>query len=246
MAITVAECRRMVAAADRANTRLAVVSQHRWRDAPVAAKRVIAEGRIGTIRMLRVQSTAVGWWDMKAREDEWKKDPAKQTAFSSDAAHGCDVSRWFVGSEAARVYSQWTTFSGFVPGESSVTAYTWANGVLSDYWMTYELPKPGLGSMSFLVTGSDAMLKLDVYGKVELSKLDGGWETVFEQAPFDPLNAVDPKRLRAYARQMEDLVAAINEGRDPFVSGREGLNTTQMLEGADRSSKSNQAVNLPL
>ena len=45
---------------------------------------------------------------------------------------------------------------------------------------------------------------------------------------------------------MEDLVAAIEEGRDPFVSGREGLNTTQMLEGADRSAKLNQAVDLPL
>jgi predicted dehydrogenase len=60
------------------------------------------------------------------------------------------------------------------------------------------------------------------------------------------LNAVDPRRLRAYAGQMEDLVAAIHEGRDPYVSGREGLNTTQMLEGADRSAKLNQVVNLPL
>ena len=41
-------------------------------------------------------------------------------------------------------------------------------------------------------------------------------------------------------------MAAIAERRDPYVSGREGLNTTQMLEGADRSSKLNQAVELPL
>jgi len=88
---------------DRADTRLAVVSQHRWRDAPVAAKRLIDEGRVGGIRMLRVQSTAVGWWDLEARQDQWKKDPAKQTAFSSDAAHGNDILRWFLGSEATRV-----------------------------------------------------------------------------------------------------------------------------------------------
>jgi hypothetical protein len=37
-----------------------------------------------------------------------------------------------------------------------MTLYLRANGVLSDYWMTYELPRPGLGSMSFLITGSDA------------------------------------------------------------------------------------------
>jgi len=86
MSITAAEAGRMVAAADAANVRLAVVSQHRWRDAPVAAKQIIASGRLGQIRMARVESTAVGWWDLEARQDQWKKDPAKQTAFSSDAA----------------------------------------------------------------------------------------------------------------------------------------------------------------
>jgi predicted dehydrogenase len=246
MSITADEARRMVEAADAADVRLAVVSQHRWRDAPVAAKRVIDSGRLGQIRMVRVESTAAGWWDLEARQDQWKKDPAKQTAFSSDAAHGNDILRWFLGSEAVRAYSQWTSYSGFVPGESSMTVYTWANGVLSDYWMTYELPEPGLGAMKFLLTGSDAMLRVDVYGKVEVSRPDGSWELVFEQAGFDPLNAVDPKRLRAYAAQLEDLAAAIEGHRDPFVSGREGRNTMQMLEGADRSSKLNQAVELPL
>ena len=56
------EARQMVEAADRADVRLAVVSQHRWRDAPRAAKEIIASGSLGQLRMLRVQSTAVGWW----------------------------------------------------------------------------------------------------------------------------------------------------------------------------------------
>jgi predicted dehydrogenase len=247
MANTVAECRRMVEAADAANVRLALVSQHRWRDAPVAAKRVIDEGRLGDIRMIRIQSVATGWWDMKARDDEWKADPAKQTAFASDAAHGCDVARWFMNlPQAVRAYTQWTSYSGFVPGESSMSVFTMDNGVLVDYWMTYELPEPGLGSMTLLVTGTRAMLRVDVYGKVEVSRPKGGWDVVFEQGPFDPLNAVDPARLRAYAGQMEDLVAAVAEGRDPYVSGRQGLLTTQMLEGAERAARSNRAVELPL
>ena len=247
MANTVADARRMVEAADAADVRLAVVSQHRWRDATRRAHDLIHEGRIGTPRMLRTQSTAVGWWDLEARQDQWKKDPRLQTAFASDAAHGNDISRWFLGSEAIRAYSQWTSFTGFVPGESSMTLYTWANGVLSDYWMSYELPEPGLGSMTITVVGSDAMLRVDFYGTVEISRPDGGpWEVAFQQAPFDPMNAVDPLRLRAYAAQLEDLVAAIDARRDPYVSGREGLNTTQMLEGADRSAKRNAAVDLPL
>ncbi len=187
MANTVADARRMVEAADAANVRLALVSQHRWRDAPVAARKVIDSGRLGRIRMIRIQSTAVGWWDLEARQDQWKKDPAQQTAFASDAAHGLDIARWYMGlPQGVRAYSQWTSFSGFVPGESSMSVFTMDNGVLMDYWMTYELPEPGLGSMSLLVTGDQAMLRVDVYGKVEVSRPEGGWDVVFEQGPFDP------------------------------------------------------------
>ena len=247
MANSVADCRRMVEAADAAGVRLALVSQHRWRPAPAAAKRVIEEGRLGEIRMIRIQSVAVGWWDLEARQDQWKKDPAKQSAFASDAAHGLDLARWYMGLPGpVRAYSQFASYSGFVPGESSMSVFTMDNGVLLDYWMTYELPEPGLGSMTLFVVGSAAMLRLDVYGKVELSHPDGTWELVFEQGEFDPLNAVDPVRLRAYAGQMEDLVAAIAERRDPSVSGRQGLVTTSMLEAAERSAATNQAVNLPL
>ena len=37
-------------------------------------------------RMLRTQSTAVGWWDLEARQDQWKKDPAKLEAFLTVAS----------------------------------------------------------------------------------------------------------------------------------------------------------------
>ena len=61
---------------------------------------------------------------------------------------------------------------------------------------------------------------------------------VAEQAPFDPLDASDPVRLRAYARQLEDLVDAIVEGHDPLVSGEEGRRTTAMLDAVERSAAS--------
>ncbi|HVB38218.1 MAG TPA: Gfo/Idh/MocA family oxidoreductase, partial [Vicinamibacterales bacterium] len=124
MANTVAECQRMVDAADAANVRLALVSQHRWRDAPVAAKRAIDEGRVGDIRMVRVQSTATGWWDLEARQDQWKKDPQRQSAFASDAAHGCDIARWYMNlPNPVRAFSQFRSYSGFVPGESSMSVF---------------------------------------------------------------------------------------------------------------------------
>ena len=55
-------------------------------------------------------------------------------------------------------------------------------------WLTYELPEPSLGSaMQLLITGSDGIIELDSYGTVRLGTPAAGWETVFEQTPFDPL-----------------------------------------------------------
>ncbi len=75
MAQDAAECAAMVEACRAAGVRLSVVSQHRFRDTPAAAHRLIADGAIGEVRMIRLTGAEVGWWDLKARGDEWKLDP---------------------------------------------------------------------------------------------------------------------------------------------------------------------------
>ena len=100
--------------------------------------------------------------------------------------------------------------------------------------------------MQLLITGSDGLIELDSYGTVRLGTPGGGWETVYQQTPFDPLNPDDPIRLQAYASQLRDLIRAIADGTDPFVSGRQGAMTTTMLEAAERSAATGQTVRLPL
>jgi predicted dehydrogenase len=244
MAQSEAECAAMVEACRAAGTRLSVVSQHRFRDSPVAAKRLIDDGAIGDVRMIQLTGAEVGWWDLEARGDEWKLDPAQQTAYASWGAHACDLIRWFSGADGALAFARITNFSGEPPGvgQSAVVVYELTSGVLAQVTMSYEFPKPGLSpSWPWLIVGSEGIIDLDPYGAVRLGRGDG-WELVSEQGPFDPLDAVDPVRLRAYARQLEDLIGAVESGRDPLVSGEEGRRTTAMLEAAERSATTNQAV----
>jgi predicted dehydrogenase len=246
MAQDPAQAAEMVAACRTAGVRLSVVSQHRFRDTPAAAKRLIAEGAIGDVRMIRLTGAEIGWWDLKARGDEWKLDPAQQTAWASWAAHGCDLIRWFTSSEPLVAFAHITNYSGTPPavGQSAMATYQMASGALVQIWMTYEAPQPGLGSTwEFVIVGSDGILRLDPYGKLLLGRGDA-WELAAEQAGFDPLDANDAVRLRAYARQLEDLVAAARVGHDPLVSGDEGQRTTVMLDAAERSARSGEAVAL--
>src|SRR5829696_2783580 len=54
MTNTRADADAMVAAADAADVRLAICSQHRYRGAPMAAKAAVDGRRIGSIRMIRI------------------------------------------------------------------------------------------------------------------------------------------------------------------------------------------------
>lgn len=242
---TVADAEAMVAAAAAAGVRLAVVSQHRFRAAPKEAKRLIDDGRIGRIRMIRVTGPTAGW---DVPTDSWQADRSQVSPYADWGAHACDIVRWLAGSDAESAFAQFATYTDTPPVEQSAMAqYRLANGVLVQVWMTYEIPPPGLGSaMQILLTGSDGMIDLDSYGTVRMARPEADWTVVFQQPPFDPLNADDPIRLQAYADELRDFIGAIREGRDPFVSGREGVRTTEMLEAAERSAASGEAVRLPL
>lgn len=245
MTRTRADADAMVAAADAAGVRLGVVSQHRFRGAPMAARSAIEAGRIGTIRMIRVFGPNAGW-DIPA--DAWNSDRAQVSPYMDWGAHACDIVRWLTGAEATLAFAQFASYTDIPPSDqSSMTHYTLDGGVMVQVWLTYELPQPSLGSaMQLLITGSDGIIELDSYGTVRLGTPDAGWETVFEQPPFDPLDPDDPVRLQAYASQLRDLIDAIADGRDPVVSGRQGALTTSMLEAAERSADTGQSVRLPL
>ena len=242
---TRADADAMVAAADHADRRLAVTSQHRFRASPQAAKRLIDEGRIGAIRMIRVTGPTAGW---DVPTDSWQADRTQVSPYADWGAHAVDLVRWLSGSEGVTAFADFATFTDQPPADQSAMAqYRLAGGAIVQLWLTYELPEPGLGSaMQLLIAGSDGILQLDSYGVVRLGTPSTGWETVFEQPPFDPLDPDDPIRLKAYADQLRDLVAAIREHRDPLVSGREGARTIEMLEAAERSAASGRAVRIPL
>jgi predicted dehydrogenase len=245
MAPNAEDCRTMVAACRAAGVALAVVSQHRFRNSPRAAKELIDSGAIGAIRMVRV--TGVDhWWDMTETADEWKLDADQMRVFDDWGAHGCDLLRWLVGSRPVTAFAQSAHYSGTGPDAQSVMAqYRFEDGVLASVWMTYEVPRPGLGSaLQFLITGSDGLIDVDAYGEVRLGK-DDTWKSVYSQPPFDPLDAVDAVRLEAYRRELDDLVDAARSGSAPSVSGEEGLTTQLMLDAVATSTLTGVPVRIP-
>lgn len=243
MAPTVDECMQMAEAAEAAGTALAVVSQHRFRAAPRAAEKLVRAGEIGSITMVRAIGPAVGWWDVEKTEDAWKLDPLQQTAFASWGAHACDLLRWLLDDEPDLAFALFAQYSDVPPpGRSAMATYRFRGGAMAQLWMSYDIPRPGLGSgLQLFLVGTDGMLDVDCYGDVRLGKGDE-WATVYRQPQFDASDPNDPFRLEAYAGELRDVLGAMASGSRPLVDGREGIATTAMLEAAEQSARLARAV----
>jgi predicted dehydrogenase len=258
MAVTTADCDAIIAACRTGGVKLTVNFVTRFRDAPMAAKRLVDDGEIGEIRMVEMHGT----WTSFLLEDivdeatgrviipkkTWAYDPAEGSQFLDWGVHETDALRWWTGSEAVRVYADYRTFGTPPPIDlSAMVQYTMANGVMAHMLMTYEVPEPGLEpNDSTRIIGSKGIVDVDHYGQVRLGKGDG-WRLVAEQVAFNFLgDYLDPNRLKGFAAQVEDFAAAIREDREPVVSGEDGRKAVEMVEAADRSAATGEAVSLPL
>jgi predicted dehydrogenase len=258
MAITVADCDAIIDACRAAGVQLTVNFVTRFRDAPLAMKRLVDDGTIGEIRMIEMR----GVWTGFLLEDivdeatgrviiprkDWAFDPAEGSQFLDYGVHETDCLRWLTGSEGRRVYAQYRTYGTAPPADlSAMVHYEMANGVMAYMLMTYEAPPPGLvPNDTTRIIGSAGIIEADHYGQVRLGKGDG-WEVVAEQVPFNFLgDYLDPNRLKGFAAQVEDFAGAIEDGRAPAVTGQDGRIAVEMVEAADRSAATGQAVDLPL
>jgi predicted dehydrogenase len=258
MALDVGACDTIIRACDAAGVQLTVNFVTRFRDAPLAMKRLVDDGTIGTIRMIEMR----GAWTSFILEDvideatgrviiprkDWAFDPAEGSQFLDWGVHETDALRWLTGSEAVRAYAEYRTYGTPPPVDlSAMVRYTMANGVMASLLMTYEVPPPGLVPNDVTrIIGSEGIIEADHYGAVRLGK-GSSWEVVAEQVAFDFLgDYLDPNRLKGFAAQVEDFAGAIIDGREPAVTGADGRAAVEMVEAADRSAATGQAVTLPL
>ena len=258
MALSVAECDAIIEACRAAGVQLTVNFVTRFRDAPVAMKRLVDEGAIGAIRMVEIRGT----WTSFILEDivdeatgrviiprkDWAFDPAEGSQFLDWGVHEADALRWLTGAEVERVYADYRTYGTPPPVDlSAMVQIAMNDGVMAHVLMTYETPQPGLLPNAWTrIIGSKGIIEADPYGVVRVGD-EAGWRDAAEQPAFDFLgDYLDPRRLAGFAAQVEDFAGAIIEDRAPSVTGADGRAAVEVVEAADRSAASGRAVDLPL
>ena len=250
MALNVAECRQMIDAANAAGVQMTVGQVTRRMEAPRIAKQMVDAGEIGDIRMIQTWRGQAGGTGLGP--DHWAADPNEGGAFLDWGSHGCDIVRWFAGSDPVLAFGQQTEYDPANQLQSSTMAqFTFANGAMAHIWMTYELPHAALGTRArYLLIGSKAILDIAAYGQIKRSRADGDWDVVYQSDDFHGADAGwgFPSRYmrQAFARQVQDLTNAIADGTAMEVSAEDGLKAVSMVEAATRSARTGASVRMPL
>ncbi len=244
MAISVAECREMIDACRSEGVSLSVIKPWRYRGSTRGLMDSVKRGDIGDIRMISL------WW-LYPRPPfvgkEWFRDP-KEGGFYLDAGSHCfDYLRWVADAEPTKLYAQLATFNNdSATPRSTMTNIAFANGVMAQLWLSYEVPPPGWENTDFRarVVGSDGELDAHGYGLLQLGRADG-WETLYEQGKMDYINRpMERVRLEGFFNMTQDFIDAIRDGRTPSVTGEDGLAAVAMVEAGYRSAELGQAVEL--
>lgn len=250
MAVTLADCDAMIEACREAGVLLTVNNVTRHRESPRTAKRLLDEGAIGELRMIRVLSSVVGYLP---DDHGWAKDPGEGGAWLDMGVHMFDALRWFTDSEVETIFARIEDFGGIEHlRRSGMAEVVMRNGIMAQVLISHEMPDPGLGSQSqWTLIGSEGIIDSDSYGKVRLGRGVDGWEDVYEMPSF-ALNAdvYSPVRLAAFAAQTQAFALAVKAGTaasaSPALTGADGRAAVEIVEAAARSSASGTSIRLPI
>jgi predicted dehydrogenase len=262
LANTVAQAAEMAAAADVAaarGVRSMVAFNYRRVPAIAFARKLVEEGRIGTVRHVRAVYLQ-DWLSDERAPMAWRlrKDKAGSGALGDLGAHIVDATQYLVGDLLTGVSALTNTFVRKRPNEggdledvtvddAALFLGRFANGAVA----SYEATRFALGrknAMRVEVNGSKGSIAFDFESMNELSFFDGsdgetaGFRRILVTEPTHPYVGAwwPPGHLLGYehtfTHEVVDLVRAIADGADPSPSFADGLQVQRVLAAVERSA----------
>lgn len=244
MATTVEGCDRIIAAAEEANVKVMIMFGQRFRDCNIAAKKLVAEGAIGSVKMIQETLLATGGL---ASLPAWQSQPQNVGIFVGHAVHNIDRIRWITGAEIASVSAQVQRDPESGNEVSTMALLSLTNGAMATIWASWDIASPLFprSASSAWIAGTTGNLDLDAYGELRLGH-GKAWDVMATQAPIDWVGqgALSPVRMEAYRRQHQEFVDAILEDREPAVTAQDGRAAVEVAVAAYQSAAEQKVIHL--
>ena len=264
MAMTVQECRDMIAAADKAGVTLMVAQDLRYSPEAVAVKRFIDEGKLGDILVVRTHQIGRGG----SRGGYERYADAKQGGgnLQVTGVHVIDLLRYYVGN-VKRVTGVCKSVQPHMlnGAEDLVVAnFEFENGALGDLFASPgEFPE----GRTYMVFGSNGTIHSTPpptpaqddsptrqFGDILLAlkeerELDYRNERDLQRMlhpPFEPIDTsgTDLPSVNFFVNEILHFEECVRTGREPISSGRDNIETIKIIHGIFESSRTGKPVNL--
>lgn len=263
MAITVAECDQMIAAARRMGVKLGVISQRRLYPAVQRVRAAIDRGKIG--QPILGTLTLLGWrsadyYAMDAWRGTWQGEGGG--VLVNQAVHQLDLFQWLMGPIAE--------VSGYVANlnhptieveDTAVAVVRFKSGALGAI-VASNGQNPGLygnvhvygsnGTAVGVQTDGGSMFISGVSTAVEPA-INDVWTVLGEAEQLEIWQAQDRQRTQEidsmshYHRlQIEDFLQTVSTDRSPLVPGIEGRKAVELFEAIYRAHREGSSIRLPL
>lgn len=241
MAMTVAECADMNAAAAAAGVKLQIGFMRRFDAGFQRAKQLIGEGRIGDV--VTVKSMTHG----PSVPHPWMYDLAASNGpLAEVSSHDIDTIRWLCGSDVTSVHAvggnyrcpeardEWPDFYDTVlmtatMANGSIGCVDGAQGVTYGYDARVEI----LGTHGRLDIGDLRDNRVVLHERTGTSSTDivPSWRTLFADA---------------YVAEDRAFVQAILDDTEPLVTGEDGLRAVQIVNAGNESMRTRRIVPIDL
>ena len=254
MALSLEEADAMLEAADRAGTRLAVAENYQFMGDSAEACRMIADGMIGTVFMVRVHEL----WRIGPRPGSWwfRRETAGGGNLISLGVHLTRTLRLLAGGRASQVFAllsdQISPEVSLEGEDTSLLSVRFDNGVVGSVVASWATLHPGPGPR-FAVYGTRGSIVSSP--SAESGKPQDGQQLVVAHSRIEGAGPgenelrveLPTERYRdSVAAACREFVAWIRTGTDSPIDAQEGRKDLEIVEAAYRSARSGEAIRLPL
>jgi predicted dehydrogenase len=263
LASSLEDCDTMINAAQDFGVKLAMISQRRLYEPVKRVKKAIMDGKIGEPAIGTV--TMLGWRDKNYYDsDSWRGTWNLEGGgvLVNQAPHQLDVLQWFMG-PVDELYGSWANLNhDYIEVEDTAIALIrFKNGALGNVLVSNS-QNPALYGNVHVHGRNGASLGVQTDGGVMFvagmssitePPVNDLWTVPGEEQMLERwkkedsvfFNGIDATKYY-HELQIKDFLHAINENREPMISGKEGRKTVELFTAIYRSQRNHRPITFPL
>lgn len=247
MAPSLEECDAMLAAQRRSGKVLSVIAQNRFRDDLALLNDAVRSGLLGSVSFLRIDSA---WWRGLPYYDLWWRgtwDSEGGGCTLNHAIHHIDLMLWLMGRPDQVV--------------SMLANAQHDNAEVEDLSVAIFRYGRGLAQLTASTVHHGEQQEIVVQG--QFARVSQPWSVAAERGQSNgfpaeggnadivaELNALAASRVplvhTGHTGQIEDVIDAIREGREPAITGIDGRNAVEIVTAIYEAGIEHGVIELPL